>query len=91
MAFRSTLATYWPCGSTSQGGMPMSSAISAIGLSVARRAISRAPGIGMRRLWLMLPGLSPWVATQKGTMEFGFGECQTWGVPKGAAHFVNCR
>ena len=47
MALRSILATCSPCCSMSQGGMPMSSAISVIGLSVACRAISSAVGIAM--------------------------------------------
>ena len=47
IAFRSIFATCSPYGWTSHGGIPMSSAISAIGLSVAARAISRAVGIGI--------------------------------------------
>ena len=40
------MATNSPYGSLSQGGIPMSSAISATGLSVACRAISSALGMG---------------------------------------------
>ena len=45
MASRLILATYSPYGSISQGGIPISAAISAIGLSVACREISSALGI----------------------------------------------
>src|SRR5215471_13907738 len=47
IAFRSIFATFSPYGCTSHGGRPMSSATSAIGFSVAPRAISKAVGIGI--------------------------------------------
>jgi hypothetical protein len=44
---QSIFATCSPCCSVSQGGMPTSSAISVIGLSVACREISSAVGMAM--------------------------------------------
>src|SRR6266702_2635346 len=47
MAPRSILATCSPYGSISQGGIPISAAISVTGLRVARREISSALGIAI--------------------------------------------
>src|ERR1035437_11065140 len=47
MAARSILATCSPYGSVSQGGIPISAAISATGLSVACRGISSAVGMAI--------------------------------------------